>query len=249
MAAPIIEVLGVTKRYGSNVALSDVSVSVQPQSVHAVIGPNGAGKSTLFGVIAGEHSVDSGQIKLNGAPLPGRAHECVRAGVVKAFQVARIFSSMSVLENMELAVICARKREQRFWSRAQRSAPPTAVSEQVERVGLGGQSHRLAANLAQGDRKRLEIGLALAAGASVVLLDEPTAGMSPEETNHTVELVRQLQAEQGVTILITEHDMDVVYGLADRITVLHHGAVLMTDEPAAVRSDKRVLQVYMGREA
>lgn len=249
MGTPILEVQGITKKYGSNVALNEVSISVDPQSVHAVIGPNGAGKSTLFGVIAGEHRYDSGEIKLNGSPLPKRAHECVRAGVVKAFQVARIFSSMSVLENMELAVICAKSRDRRFWSSTRRSAAPAEVLEHVERVGLGDQSHRLAATLAQGDRKRLEIGLALAAGASVVLLDEPTAGMSPEETNHTVELVRRLQADQGVTILITEHDMDVVYGLADRITVLHHGAVLMTDEPEAVRTDKRVLEVYMGREA
>lgn len=249
METPILEVRGISKKYGSNIALDDVSVSVAAKSVHAVIGPNGAGKSTLFGVIAGEHRCDSGEIRLNGSPLPKRAHECVRAGVVKAFQVARIFSSMSVLENMELAVICAKGRERRFWSSTRRSAPSAEVSDHVERVGLTAQSRRLAATLAQGDRKRLEIGLALAAGASVVLLDEPTAGMSPEETNHTVELIRRLQADQGVTILITEHDMDVVYGLANRITVLHHGTVLMTDEPEAVRADKRVLEVYMGREA
>ncbi|MGH3274613.1 MAG: ABC transporter ATP-binding protein [Streptosporangiaceae bacterium] len=249
MGTPILEVRGISKKYGSNIALNDVSMSVDPQSVHAVIGPNGAGKSTLFGVIAGEYRCDTGEIRLNGKQLPKRTHECVRAGVVKAFQVARIFSSMSVAENMELAVICAKGRERRFWYGARRAAARAEVLEQVERVGLGDQSRRLAATLAQGDRKRLEIGLALAAGASVVLLDEPTAGMSPEETNHTVELVRRLQAEQGVTVLITEHDMDVVYGLADRITVLHRGAVLMTGEPEAVRADKRVLEVYMGREA
>lgn len=249
MGTPILELRGVTKKYGSHVALNDISMTVDPQSVHAVIGPNGAGKSTLFGVIAGEHQFDGGEIQLNGSPLPKRTHECVRAGVIKAFQVARIFSSMSVVENMELAVICAKGRERRFWSTTRRSAAHAEVLEQVERVGLGDQSHRQAATLAQGDRKRLEIGLALAAGASVVLLDEPTAGMSPEETNHTVELVRRLQADEGVTILITEHDMDVVFGLADRITVLHRGAVLMTGEPEAVRADKRVLEVYMGRES
>lgn len=249
MSPAMLEVSGLTKRYGSNIALDDVSFTVDAHSVHAVIGPNGAGKSTLFGVISGEHRYATGDIRLDGKPLPHRAHECVQAGVVRAFQVARIFPSMSVEENMELAVICAKGRERRFWSPARRTAPAGEVAQSLERVDLGRQAHRLAGTLSQGDRKRLEIGLALARGAPLVLLDEPTAGMSPEETAHTVELVHQLHLEHGVTILITEHDMDVVYGLADRITVLHRGGVLMTDDPETVRADKRVLEVYMGRQA
>jgi branched-chain amino acid transport system ATP-binding protein len=150
---------------------------------------------------------------------------------------------------MELAVICAKGTERRFWTAARRTASAGEVAESLARVDLGRKAHRLAGTLAQGDRKRLEIGLALARGAPLALLDEPTAGMSPEETAHTVALVRQLHVEHGVTILITEHDMDVVYGLADRITVLHRGGVLMTDDPETVRADKRVLEVYMGRQA
>ncbi len=249
MSASFLEVAGVTLRYGSNVALDDVTVSVAERSVHAVIGPNGAGKSTLFGAISGQHRYDSGSITLRGKRLPSRPHECARMGVVKAFQVARIFPSMTVEENMELALVCARGKELRFWSGIARTARRADVHAGVERVGLADQLTRTAGTLSQGDRKRLEIGLSLARGAALVLLDEPTAGMSAEETALTVDLVRKLHRDEGVTVLITEHDMEVVYGLADRITVLNRGGVLITDLPEVVRADKRVLEVYMGMQA
>ncbi|HEX5493697.1 MAG TPA: ABC transporter ATP-binding protein [Mycobacteriales bacterium] len=236
----------VVKRFGGHLALDDVSLDLAAGQVHAVIGPNGAGKSTLFGVIAGEHRPERGRVWLAGRDVTRASPRArVRLGLARAFQVARVFGEMTVRDNITSAVLASAGGTLAFW----RGVPDRhagRVDEALERVRLADQQAKLARELSQGDRKRLEIGMALALDPSVLLLDEPTAGMSPTETEATVELIRQLWRATGMAILLTEHDMKVVFDLAQQLTVLHYGRVLCTGEPEQVRRRDDVIEVYLG---
>lgn len=244
-----LQLEGVSKRYGSNMALDDVSLDVARSAIHAVIGPNGAGKSTLFGVIAGEHVPEFGRILLNGHDIGGlRPHQCVSRGVGRTFQVARVFTSLSVEDNIRMARVARSGRQFGLLRSARRRCPKTQCLSDLDRVGLSDVPDAQAGVLAQGDKKRLEIGMALVKGATLLLLDEPTAGMSPEETTSTAGLIRQLQESEGVTILVSEHKLQFIYGIASAVTVLHRGRVLTNGSPDEIRRSADVREVYLGGE-
>src|SRR3989454_8426142 len=214
-----------TRAYGSLLALSDVDVSVRRGELRSIIGPNGAGKTTFFRLIAAETAPTSGRIWFNGADITGMPpYAAARLGIAKSYQITNVFPHLSVLENVRVAVQ-GHARSFNFWSRADRL---TDVSERatglLETVGLGRKAAGLAAHLSHGEKRHLEIGIALAAEPSLLLLDEPTAGMSPEETDETMRLIRELAA--GRTVILIEHKMKVVMKISDRITVLHQGQVL-----------------------
>ena len=242
-----IAIEGGLKSFGGTTALDGVDLEVQAGEVHAVIGPNGAGKSTLFAALAGEFALDSGHVRLDGRDITRySAPRRVRLGIGRAFQVASIFPALTVAENVAAGVLSARRGTAVFWSSRGLRRSRQEVDRLLESMRLSKLADRPARDLAQGDRKRLEIAVVLALRPSVLLLDEPTAGMSPEETDATVQLVRELWTEHGLTVLLTEHDMDVVFGLAQRLTVLHRGHVLCTGHPDEIRGRADVAEVYLG---
>lgn len=249
-APPAVDVRNVVKRFAGNLALDDVDLIVPAGQIHAVIGPNGAGKSTLFGVIAGEHRPDRGSVHVAGRDVTSMsAHRRVRTGVARAFQVARVFPEMTVEENVTAAVVAAHNTSRVFWrGRGLRAAHEPVVAA-LEQMGLAELRSREARALSQGDRKRLEIAMALVLEPKLLLLDEPTAGMSPEETASTVTLVHELWTRTGLTVLLTEHDMQVVFDLAQQLTVLNRGHVLCTGDPASVRERQDVKEIYLGGAA
>ncbi|MGH7690829.1 MAG: ABC transporter ATP-binding protein [Gemmatimonadaceae bacterium] len=229
--------------------LDDVSLEVSPGTIHAVIGPNGAGKSTLFGVIAGERPLHHGRVVLDGRDITHlSASRRVRIGVARAFQVAHIFPDLTVLENVVSAVLAARRHAHRIWPSPALGAARDLAHATLGETGLASLAGVKALALSQGDRKRLEIAITLQLRPRVLLLDEPTAGMSPEETVATVALVRELWHRSGFTVLLTEHDMSVVFGLAQRLTVLAAGRILATGDPKAVGARADVREVYLGHD-
>ena len=241
-----LRVDGVVKRFGGHLALDDVSLTLDRGQVHAVIGPNGAGKSTLFGVISGEYHPERGRVLLAGRDMTRASPRArVRMGLARAFQVARVFGDLTVRDNITSAVLASAGATLAFWRGVPRRYAPR-VDQALERVRLADQQSKPARELSQGDRKRLEIGMALALDPALLLLDEPTAGMSPTETEATVELIRELWAATGLTILLTEHDMKVVFDLAQQLTVLHYGRLLCTGDPQEVRQRDDVVEVYLG---
>ena len=248
---PILSVDRVTKRYPGVVALKDVTLDVPPGQVRAIIGPNGAGKSTLFGAITGETPPEEGKIRFNGRDITGMsAWQVVQLGISRAFQIAKIFPRLTVHENVLAAVLARDGVTPQFWKPIGRYRQAQAAADELlGEVGLVGQHSRHAAILAQGDKKRLEIAMALALRPSLLLLDEPTAGMSIEETQGTVQLVRTLWERHKMTVVLTEHDMSVVFALAEEITVFNRGSVLVSGEPEVVRNHPEVKEVYLGQEA
>ncbi|MEV4840980.1 ABC transporter ATP-binding protein [Nonomuraea sp. NPDC049486] len=247
MAAGLV-VSGLKKRYGGNWALSGVDLHVEPGELRAVIGPNGAGKSTLFGTIAGEHAPTEGKIFLDGEDLtPLSAHAKARRGISRTFQVTRNFTEMTALENVQVAVLIAMGQSRRMW-RTIGADVRSRAEQALESVNMADQAHVIAGSLSQGDRKRLEIAGALAMSPRLLLLDEPTAGMSPEETEHTADLIEELWRREGITILLTEHDIGMVFRLAARITVLDRGRLLCTGDAEEVRQRDDVREIYLGVE-
>jgi branched-chain amino acid transport system ATP-binding protein len=238
----------VVKTFGGVRALDGVSIDIAPGEIHAVIGPNGAGKSTLFGVLAGEHRPDRGTVTLGERDVTSvSAHARVRLGLARAFQVARIFPTFTVRQNIDAALIAADGTSAKFWRGRSARRLAQETDAQLERMRLGAVAGQVARELSQGDRKRLEIAMALTLRPSVLLLDEPTAGMSPQETDATVDLVRRIHEEEQLTVLLTEHDMKVVFDLAQTLTVLHYGAVLCSGEPSDIRGRADVVEVYLGQ--
>ncbi len=246
--ATLARLSGVWKEYDGNWALRDVSMTITEGRVHALIGPNGAGKSTLFGVISGEHRISRGTVELLGGAARGSPARRVRKGLARGFQVARVFPGMTVRENVLAAVAAAGRESAVAWRPAYSVKVRREAADLIASGGLAPLQDILAGTLAQGDRKRLEIAMALSSDPRLLLLDEPTAGMSQEETDQTVELVRSLYPEHRTTVLISEHDMQVVFALADEVTVLHQGAVLCSGDPDTVRADQRVIAAYLGQE-
>lgn len=252
MTTPALELRGVSQHFGSLKAVDDVSFTVTPGSRHAVIGPNGAGKSTLFALIAGARKATAGAVLLGGQDLTGvPEHQRVSRGLVRTFQHSSLFLSATVLENIVLA---AQQRAGASWSvirpvqsrTRSRKAMLDGAHDLLARVGLDDRSGARAGALSHGERRQLEVAVALACQPTVLLLDEPAAGMSPAETARLMSLVRELPAE--VTVMLVEHDLDLVFGVADTVTVLHLGRHLMTGAPAAVRASTKVQTAYLGAE-
>ena len=233
-------------RYGALWALNGLNLDVEKGEFRAVIGPNGAGKSTLFSVLSGERRPTSGAVAIDGGEATSMsAQGRTRIGVVRTFQVTRIFPSLTVLENALVALLAATHANLRFWWPLSREWIARA-EEVLDDVGLREQGAENAGVLSQGDRKRLEIACALALKPRLLLLDEPTAGMSPEETQVTINLIERLWRELKFTVLLTEHDVAMVFRMAQRITVLNRGAQLCTGNPAEVQSRDDVRRIYLG---
>jgi branched-chain amino acid transport system ATP-binding protein len=239
-----IRVENLSQFYGHFAALTDVSFTVAAGERRAVIGPNGAGKTTLFNIIAGQRSPSSGEIYINGTPTKGlRPDQLWTRGLTRTFQRSQLFQKLTVWENVELA--CAAHYRRRGMRLRRPAALDTDIIETLQKVRLSHAHTVLVSNLAYGEQRQLELALALAGRPKILLLDEPTAGMSPVETDAMLSLMAGLPHE--ITILIVEHDMDVVFSIADRITVLHLGKMLAEGSPSEIEADEQVSAVYMGR--
>jgi branched-chain amino acid transport system ATP-binding protein len=247
----ILTARALRKSYGPVEVLHDVSLTLEKGEAHVVIGPNGAGKTTLFKCLSGETRVNGGEIRLEGRDATRSPDwRRVRGGVGRTFQVARIFPEMTVRENLIVAAEMRERIERGILPGLLRLAPgPEARREadaMLDELALTPRAEDEASILSHGDKKRLELAMALALRPRILMLDEPTAGMSPSDRADAVRLIRDVRARHDLTLLLTEHDMDVVFGLADRLTVLHHGAIIASGEPEAVRADARVKEVYLG---
>ena len=249
MTDAILQLQGLRKAFGATEIICGVDLSIVPGERHALIGPNGAGKSTLFHLISGNLAPSAGQILFQGRPIGGLSPALInRRGLARSFQITNIFPKLSVFENLRLAVMQRHGVQSTFWRLVDRLP---GVREQtdalLERVRLTARRDTLAGELSYSEQRSLEIAMTLACDPQLILLDEPMAGMSHEETDHTVALIREVT--QGRSLMIVEHDMDVVFALADRISVLVYGQVIATGTPAAIRNDARVREAYLGEEA
>jgi branched-chain amino acid transport system ATP-binding protein len=244
----MLELRSVTKRFGGVVATDDVALEVAQGEVHALIGPNGAGKTTLIGQISGSLRTDVGTIRFMEKEVTAlRQHERVGLGLARSYQITSIFKRFTVLENLALAVQARSGSSFSFWRPVAAEAALFDEARMVSReIGLAERLEITAGNLAHGEQRALEVGLALATRPRLVLLDEPMAGMGPEESVRMIALIERIRA--GVTVLLVEHDMDAVFRLADRITVLVNGRVIASGRPAEIRADKDVRRAYLGDE-
>ena len=247
-AAPVLAARGLTKRFGGLTATDAVDLDVGPGEVHAVIGPNGAGKTTLIGQLTGAVRSQAGRVRLDGRDVTalGPARRS-RLGLARSFQITNVFAGFSALENAAIAAQARAGHSFRFWRRADREADLNArAAAALARVGLGDLADRPAGTLAHGQKRQLEIAMALAQDPRVLLLDEPMAGTGPDEAAAMVALMATLKGQ--IAMLLVEHDMDAVFALADRVTVLVEGRVVATGSPAAVRRDPAVRTAYLGAE-
>ncbi len=234
-----------TRAFGSLLAVDRVNVSVRRGELRSIIGPNGAGKTTFFRLISGEMKPSSGRIWFDGRDITGLPqHYVARLGVAKSYQITNVFPHLTVLENVRVAVQ-GHARAYDFWSKASHLRDVRRRAETLlERIGLGRKGGQLAAHLSHGEKRHLEIGIALASDPALLLLDEPTAGMSPEETDETMRLIRELAT--GRTVILVEHKMKVVMRISDHVTVLHQGQVLAEGSPDEIRANTLVQQTYLG---
>ncbi|OJX68045.1 ABC transporter ATP-binding protein [Magnetospirillum sp. 64-120] len=248
MTEPLLHTKGLVKRFGGVVATNHVDLQVERGHLHALIGPNGAGKSTLIGQLSGEMAPDAGRIHFDGHDVTGlHVHRRARLGLARSFQITSIFKTFSVLANVTLAVQAHQGHSFRFWRPALGDTALTGPAlSALERVGLADRARDPASALSHGERRQLELAMALAGDPVMLLLDEPMAGMGPDDGLRMVELLASLKGER--TILLVEHDMDAVFQLADRISVLVYGAVIASGTPDAIRADEQVRQAYLGED-
>ena len=242
----MLEVRGVRKAFDGFLAVSDASVSVARGQIAAIIGPNGAGKTTLFNLITGHLRPDTGTVVLEGRDITGLPpHDVCRLGLGRSFQRTNIFPRLTVYQNVQAAFLSHRGRGRNLWARVD-----DLYREETEALlgslGLRERAGEISGFLSHGGQKQLELGIALASEPSLLLLDEPTAAMSVSETRETIRLVERIARERGLTLLFTEHDMEVVFSIAQKITVLHQGRIIAEGAPADVRADAEVRRVYLG---
>ena len=244
-----LEVSGLKKSFGGLKALNDVNLTVQFGTVHAIIGPNGAGKSTLLNAFVGRLIPDAGSVVFDGISLVGlQPHEINQAGVVRVFQTPEIFGELTLLDNVLIPAFSHRDGEFELngWSRAaEQASVHEAAKHMLEDVGLYGKRNMIANSLSRGDKRRLELAMCLAQEPKLLLLDEPTAGMSRADTNSTIDLLQRL-GDGKVTKIIIEHDMHVVFSLAEKISVMAQGAIIAEGAPEAIKNDPRVQEAYLG---
>lgn len=247
MTMPVLELKGVRKAFGKTEIIRGADLAIQPGERVALIGPNGAGKSTLFNLISGRFAPSGGSIELRGEDITGRRpYEIYRMGLARSFQVSNLFGRLSVFENLRCAVLWSLGYRYTLWRFLSKLQDVNARAEEVLRqIRLHDRRDIEAMNLTYAEQRALEIGMTIAGGADIILLDEPTAGMSRSETGQFVDLIREVTV--GKTLLTVEHDMSVVFELSDKIAVLVYGEVIAFDEPSAVRADPRVQEAYLGQ--
>jgi branched-chain amino acid transport system ATP-binding protein len=242
----VLEIADLSKSFAGFRAVSEVSLTVDTRQIAAVIGPNGAGKSTLFNLITGHLQPDNGTVRLDGRDITGAPpYRLCSMGIGRSFQRTNIFPNLTVFENLQAAFLVHRGRGRNFWSLAE-SFYRDDTAALLASIGLAGQEKTIAGTLSYGNQKQLELGLALASDPQILLLDEPTAGMSAGETHDTIRLLQRIAEERGLTLLFPEHDMEVVFGIAQKIAVLHQGRVIAEGVPEEVRNDPEVRRVYLG---
>jgi branched-chain amino acid transport system ATP-binding protein len=237
---------GLTKEFGKLRAVNEVTLEIRQGDIHAIIGPNGAGKSTYFNLITGYHQLTSGKVLFKEKEithLPAY-HRC-KLGITRSFQITSIYPKLSVYESVLMGLMSHRRITLDFFSSAKKHFKEE-VWRILEDVGLADQANRLGDSISHGDKKRLELGITLGSEPEILLLDEPTCGMSPDETESTMIFIKKLVEEKGLTVLFTEHDMSVVFGIAKRISVLHQGTLIADGKPEEVRADEEVRKVYLG---
>ena len=246
VADTIFGTFALHKRFGGLVATDAVSLSVERNEFRAIIGPNGAGKSTLFNLITGFLLPDAGRIEFEGHDIAGTPpHQLFHKGISRTFQITNIFTNLSVLENVQTALLSQQRHLYRMWQPAAHQRRDESMVL-LEQVGLGAEPDTPATMLSHGDRKKLELAVALANRPRILFLDEPTAGMAANERIEAIRMVRRLATERELTVVFTEHDMQVVFEVADRISVLHQGRIIAEGRPAQIRDSAEVQRVYLG---
>ncbi len=246
----ILEIKDINKRFGGLQALGDVNLSVEEGTVHAIIGPNGAGKSTLLNVLVGKLEPDTGSVTFEGKSILGlKPHQINQLGISRVFQTPEIFSTLSVFENVMIA--CFAKRDGAFQLNPLTSIKGEKdIHDKVEQmlldVNMADKRHDIAASMSRGDKRRLEMAMCLAQDPKLLLLDEPTAGMARADTNNTIELLKEIEEKRGITMVIIEHDMHVVFSLANKITVLAQGTPIVEDVPSKIKGNPKVQEAYLG---
>lgn len=251
VGAPILEARGVTMRFGGLTAVKDVDMTVNEGEIVGLIGPNGAGKTTFFNCLTGLYKPTEGQVTLSGDILPPKPRAVVMAGMARTFQNIRLFANMTALENVMVGRYCRTSamaltsivRGPKF--RREEEATRARAQELLDFVGLGGSAEHLARNMPYGDQRRLEIARALATDPKLILLDEPTAGMNPQETKQASDLIFRIR-DSGLAVVVIEHDMRFIFNLCDRVLCLVRGEVLVQGTPGEVQSDPRVIEAYIG---
>ncbi|WP_281195649.1 ABC transporter ATP-binding protein [Halorubrum sp. F4] len=250
MSEPLLRTDSVTKRFGKLTAVSDVSLSIPEGGISSIIGPNGAGKTTLFNLFTGKHAPTEGSIEFRGDPIDGlEPHEVVARGIVRSFQITNFFAELSALENVRLATQADRTgfAPDDFLAHHASLSEATDEAEAVlERIGLLDVADRTAANLAYGERRHLEIGIALATDPDLLLMDEPTAGMGPEQTDATVSLIENIA--EDATVVLIEHDMEIVMNVSERIAVMNSGELIARGTPEEISRNEAVQRAYLGGE-
>jgi branched-chain amino acid transport system ATP-binding protein len=244
--AGMLAVRDLRKSFGGFTAIGGVSLSMAPREIVAIIGPNGAGKSTFFNLVTGHIVPDQGEVHFEGNPITGAPpHRICRMGIGRSFQRINIFPKLTVFQNVQAAMIADQGKGRRLWGRSADLYRDETMAL-LESIGLADHAAATSGELSYGAQKQIELGIALASQPRLLLLDEPTAGMSARETREAIALLERIAAERGLSLLFTEHDMEVVFSIAQRIAVLHQGRVIAEGTPAQVRADPEVRRVYLG---
>jgi branched-chain amino acid transport system ATP-binding protein len=244
----ILQINNLCKNFGNLAIIRGINWEILRGERHALIGPNGAGKSTLFNLITGLYEPTSGSIKLNGREIAGRKpFEIGRLGLSRSFQILNIFHNMSVFENIQCSVLWSLGYKYSFWNITQKQKDVQSRAEAIlERIGMQRRRHVIASTLSYAEQRLLEIGITIAGGAEIILLDEPTAGLSKHEIDQVINLIREVT--EGKTLILVEHDMEVVFAIASRISVLVYGEIIATDTPQKIKENRNVQEAYLGSE-